>query len=578
VTGHGWARRVATTLDCAWQAGRDAWDVLGRRAREAAANPVDPVPPGLLEVPADDAAAGAVLAVRGWLRHDLGYDRVELRVGDAPAQRARLLAHPRPDLAATIDEPAAAMAGWEALVDLPRGPGPRVEELVVEALGRAGRVELGRRSVAVRPPVEARCDDPARLAVVAARAGAVAAGHRPRTGGVHLLVVTHDLGLGGGQLYLQEMLRHLLAAEDVSCTVLASVDGVLRDELEGWGARVHVTGPVPVEGLAYETRMLELAALGVTSRANVVLANTTGSFWGVDLAGRLGVPAVWSIHESFAVDHFVEVAFGTRPDAHVIDRLRGALADAAAVVFEADATRRLYEPDLGPGRSVRIDYGIDLGRIDRYRSDHGRDHVRAALGFGPDDRVLVCIGTYEPRKAQAALAVAFARAATDHPDARLALVGDNGTAYATGLHDLVDRLGLADRIHLEPVTPDIDAWYLAADGFVLASDVESLPRSMLEAMAHGVPVIVSSVFGVPEVIADGDNGLLFEPLCLASLTATMGRFLALAPDDRWRIGTHGRHHAETVRPAKYYADAYRRLCEVLVDDPRALPAEALRRP
>jgi glycosyltransferase involved in cell wall biosynthesis len=101
---------------------------------------------------------------------------------------------------------------------------------------------------------------------------------------------------------------------------------------------------------------------------------------------------------------------------------------------------------------------------------------------------------------------------------------------------------------------------------------------MLEAMAHGVPVIVSSVFGVPEVIADGDNGLLFEPLCLASLTATVGRFLALAPDDRWRIGANGRHHAETVRPAKYYADAYRRLCEVLVDDPRALPAEALRRP
>jgi D-inositol-3-phosphate glycosyltransferase len=533
-------------------------------------------PVGIVDAPDDGTDIDGVFRVRGWLRHGAGYDRVELRLDGGEPQRARVLAHPRFDLVPGSDDPTIVMAGWEALLDVPAAATGSVL-LVAEAVGPAGRFELGRRWLVATHP-DRPTPDPARLAVVRARADAVTSRHRPRAGGVHLLVVTHHLGLGGGQLYVQEMLRHVLAAEDVSCTVLAMEDGPLRDELEDWGALVHVTGPIPLDGLAYEARMLELGGVAVPTAANVVVANTTGAFWGVDLAGRLGIPAVWSIHESFAVDHFEQVAYTEPPDAHVSARLRQALAGASAVVFEAEATRRLYEPDVGPGRTVRIDYGIDLDRIDRYRRDHDRAALRAAHDVADDECLLVCIGNYEPRKSQAGLAAAFARVAGDHPDAVLALVGDTGSPYAMGLRDLVERLELGDRARLVPVTPDIDAWYLMADVFVLASDVESLPRSMLEAMAFGVPVLVTSVFGVPEVIADGHNGLLFEPLDLASLAAALDRVLRLSPDERQRIGALGREHAETVRPSKYYADAYRRLCEVLIDDPVVLPAAALARP
>jgi D-inositol-3-phosphate glycosyltransferase len=533
-------------------------------------------PVGIVDTPEDGTDIEGVFRVRGWLRHGAGYDRVELRLDGGEPQRARVLSHPRFDLVAGSDDPTIVMAGWDALLDVPPTATGSVR-LVADAVGPAGRFELGRRwLVATRPDRPA--PDPARLAVVRARADAVTSRHRPRAGGVHLLVVTHHLGLGGGQLYLQELMRHVLAAEDVSCLVLAVEDGPLRDELEGWGARVHVTGPIPRDGLAYEARMLELGCVALPSAANVVVANTTGAFWGVDLAERLGIPSVWAVHESFAVDHFEHVSYVEPPDAYVSARLRHALAGASAVVFEAEATRRLYEPDVGPGRAVRIDYGIDLQRIDRYRRDHDRAALRAAHGLAEDECLLVCIGTYEPRKSQASLATAFARVAGDHPDAVLALVGDTGSPYAIGVRDLVERLDLGDRVRLVPVTPDIDAWYLMADVFVLASDVESLPRSMLEAMAFGVPVLVTSVFGVPEVIADGHNGLLFDPLDLGSLAAALERVLRLSPDERQRVGAFGREHAETVRPSKYYADAYRRLCEVLIDDPAVLPADALAGP
>ena len=58
---------------------------------------------------------------------------------------------------------------------------------------------------------------------------------------------------------------------------------------------------------------------------------------------------------------------------------------------------------------------------------------------------------------------------------------------------------------------DTYPWYRAADLLVSASDIESLPRSVLEAMCFRVPVLATSIFGLPELISDGETGFLFEP-------------------------------------------------------------------
>jgi D-inositol-3-phosphate glycosyltransferase len=531
---------------------------------------------GWLDQPIEGAPLAApVAAVEGWLRPELGYDRVEVSIDDGPAQRARLLAVPRPGVAELVPDPSAPLAGWQVLLDVPLVDEPAAAVVTVHAIGPSGRAELGRRDVLLVPPVPPSAPDPARLAGLSARTDAVGRQHRPRTDGVHLLVATHHLGLGGGQLYLHELLKHVLSAEDVSCTVLAPDDGPLRRELESWGARVHTVGPVPHDGHAYEARMLELCHVTRATGANVVLANTVGSFWGVDLAHRCGLAAVWAVHESFAVEHFLAVAYAPPLDGAVEARLRDAFAAAEVVAFEADATRRLFEPLGDPDRFVRIDYGVDTERIARHAATTDRDVLRADLGFEADDTVLLCLGTYEPRKAQGALAVAFARVAADHPEATLALVGDTGTPFAAAVHQVVARLALGDRIRLLPITADIDAWYRVADGFVLASDVESLPRSMLEAMAHGTPVLGSAVFGVPELIADGDTGLLFEPLCLGSLTDALRRFLDLSTAERRAIGERGRKVVVDHRPSNFYADTYRSLLAALATDRTVLPRSVM---
>jgi glycosyltransferase involved in cell wall biosynthesis len=359
-------------------------------------------------------------------------------------------------------------------------------------------------------------------------------------------------------------LRHLLAPGDIECTVLSNADGVLRDELEQWGARVHVVGPVARTGADYEQRMLELALVSNLTSANVAIANTAGSFWMVDLAERLRLPNLWALHESFRLDRFVVEGLGGVDD-HVHDRFVGAFASAAAVIFEADATAQLFDHLIPAGRSRRIDYGIDVARIEAFRAEHDRAASRHAKGYTDDDVILLCLGTFEPRKAQGALCAAFARVADRFPEASLALVGDTGTPYSRALHEIVDRLGLSDRVSLVPVTPDIDDWYHIADGFVLASDVESLPRSMLEVMAFEVPVLGAAVFGVPELVTDGVHGMLFEPRCLASLTAVLDRFLTLGTSQRQELGRRARERVIPGRDSRGYAAEYRALIDGLLE-------------
>jgi len=374
---------------------------------------------------------------------------------------------------------------------------------------------------------------------------------------VNLLVATHHLGLGGGQLYLQELLRHLLLDNDVTCTVLSASDGVLRAELEELGARVHVVGMPPSSAVPYEGWLHQLAALVTTTRSNIVLANSAGSFWAIDLAARIEIPSVWAIHESFAPEVFFQVGFPSPPDERIRRRFLDAFGQAGAVVFEADATLNLFQHLIREGRGLRVDYGIDLDQVRAFEAENPRQVVRDRLGVGAGHTLLVCLGTCEPRKAQGLLATAFAQVVDEYPRAVLAMVGDRGDVYSGLIQDVVDNFGISDNVRLVAVTPDIEDWYLAADLFVLASDVESLPRSMLEAMAFGTPILGSAVFGVPEIVEDGVNGLLFDPSCVASAAQAMRRALRLSRKEREEMGEAGRALVQATRSSAHYGRAYR---------------------
>lgn len=501
---------------------------------------------GALDLPVEAAEVRGAFYVSGWARLAKGVDRVELRVDGEPVASARLLAVHRPDLEPVIADPEASLAGWEQFVPVPDGA---ADELLVEAVAmtEAGAEVLGSRTVRVDRDAP-EVDDPERVAILSARVAAAAP--RGQGDGRSVLVATHHLGLGGGQLYLQELLRHL--REGFAVTVLAAEGGVLIDELEGWGMPVHVVGHAPADGQGYEQWMRQLVGIVGPVAPDVVLANTLGCYWGIDLAARLDRGSAWAIHESFRADVFEVVGLPGTPDAHVLGRFRAAFDGVDLAIFEADATSVLFADQIDADRRRRIDYGIDIAAIVDRAGRSTRSQARGRLGLEPDATYLLCVGTVQPRKAQALLTAAFAQLADDHPEARMLFVGDYPSPYSVGLRTMIDRLGLADRVHVEPVTPDLDDWYAAADAFVMASDIESLPRSILEAMAFGLPVIAPAVFGIPELIDDGETGMLFDPASVDDTADALRRFLQLGADEQASLALRGRDLVRATRDSSGY--------------------------
>jgi D-inositol-3-phosphate glycosyltransferase len=512
---------------------------LGARAVDVQMPPVHAV----IDTPAPGhVVTDGVLRVGGWaIGRDSPVRSITIRVDGRDAGRAHIVLH-RPDL-----PPALALSGFESSVALDGVSGDvhvEVEVLTMDgARARFGPVPL----TVAAPPASA----------------AVATRRRPRRDG-DLLVVTHDLGYGGGQLWLDVLVRGLAERGRVP-TVVAPADGPLRSELEARGITVEVVGTFGYESPAeYEGRAGPLTEWARAGGFRSVLANTAGAAIGVDVADRLGIPAVWALHESFPLPVFATIM---SPHAGFVRRqLEQALDTASAVVFEADATRRMWlgycaDPVDAGARFHVVDYGIDVRRVARSRATSTKAQARRALGIAEDAQLLLCIATIEPRKAQALLLQAFAHGgvASEYPDAQLALVGDNGGPYSDGVRRIVESHGLDGRVHVHATTGDIDPWYLAADAFVLPSSIESMPRTLLEAAAFELPAVATAVFGVPEVFDDGTSAVLVEHADVASLADGLRRMLRMSPAQRARMGAEACAATQHRLDPAGYVDAFEKL-------------------
>jgi glycosyltransferase involved in cell wall biosynthesis len=249
-----------------------------------------------------------------------------------------------------------------------------------------------------------------------------------------------------------------------------------------------------------------------------------------------------------------------------------ALGTCAAVVFEAAATRALYARHTKPGAAIVVQYGISTREIRDYCVSTDRQAAREQLGLTGFRRVLLVMGSIEPRKWQTMIALAFWQIASAHPDTALVFVGGGDTPYARGLTDYLRHVGLNQQVRVEPVVADTYPWYRAADALICASDVESLPRSVLEAMAFGLPVAAASVFGLPELITDGETGLLFEGADLQAATAAFDRLLSMSPEELAAIAGNGQRHVlENHDSAGYAARFAELLHEISGRAPASIP-------
>ncbi|MFW6162715.1 MAG: glycosyltransferase family 4 protein [Planctomycetota bacterium] len=137
-----------------------------------------------------------------------------------------------------------------------------------------------------------------------------------------------------------------------------------------------------------------------------------------------------------------------------------------------------------------------------------RGRLRAELGLG-DAPALSVVSRLHPDKGIQDLLRATAGLRADFPALRLLVVGDG--AYRSSLEQQTGRLGLEDAVLFTGFRTDVNDLLRAADVFVLPSYHENMPYGVLEAMAAGLPVVATAVGGVPEVVVDGETGILVPP-------------------------------------------------------------------
>jgi glycosyltransferase involved in cell wall biosynthesis len=483
----------------------------------------------VIDWPTPEVAESGVVEINGWaLFPDGPTARVELLLDGEAIGRARL-GSPRPDLAAIWDLPDAGVSGFTLSADLTdREPLARASLSAVAISASGERHEIGPVSfelLAEHAPEEQASPTPIRS--------------RNSDGGPpNVLVYTHQLLIGGAQLYLNDLLRQMTEDGLAAFTVITAVDGPLRRPLEELGIDVHISSPVPDDDLAArleQVEELEAWARGRGFEVAFVNTATTLALTGVMLAERLKIPAVWSIHESQRPP-----VLWSRVHPELRHRGEAALKGASSLVFEADATRRLFEPYAKSNTCVTLPYGLDLEPIENARRGLDKAAARAERGVPADGVALVCVGTIEPRKAQVPLAQAFGQIADRHPQARLFFVGGREDEQTATLGRYIEAAGLGDRIEIVPITPDVQPWYGVADFLVCPSDLESLPRTVLEAMAWEIPVLATDVFGLSELIEDGRTGWLCEARDLAALSAALDRVLATGPEERRAVGADAR--------------------------------------
>ena len=174
--------------------------------------------------------------------------------------------------------------------------------------------------------------------------------------------------------------------------------------------------------------------------------------------------------------------------------------------------------------------GVDLAR---FRGPVDRAAVRAGLSIGPEDAVLITVGEHSERKNHETVIAAAAPIEGAH--VLFCGVGDRQAA----LEKQARELDMEGRVHFLGFRKDIPALLAASDVFVFPSLQEGLPVAQMEAMAAGLPCVVSDVRGNNDLIAPGEGGFLRAPRDVSGFTQDIARLLA-DPALRARMGERNR--------------------------------------
>jgi glycogen(starch) synthase len=164
-----------------------------------------------------------------------------------------------------------------------------------------------------------------------------------------------------------------------------------------------------------------------------------------------------------------------------------------------------------PADKIRVIHnGVDTRK---FQPAADKRKIKAALGLNPDDLAIVSVGRLYARKGLFTLIESMPAITKRYPNAKFIISGKGQSDEMHKLNTHAERLGVKGNIVFIGYTPDkeLPKLYQAADVFAFSTFYEHHPFAVLEALATGLPVVTTTVGGIPETIENGKNGFLVEP-------------------------------------------------------------------
>lgn len=362
---------------------------------------------------------------------------------------------------------------------------------------------------------------------------------------IHALIST--LTWGGAEMLLADFAAGARSAHiELSVGYLQEVDGSPA------AARLRDAGIepclVPITGLLNPRDLMRVRRHLVDMQPDLLHTHLGNADLMGGLAARsLGLPVVSTIHVM-------------EWDAERRERVKARLMDlarrhcSAAVITVSDRARAALL-DAGYGRGVRlvtVHNGVDADP----EPGKGRE-VRAELGLDADDLVVTMVSVLREGKGHEVAIEAFRGLRRQRPNLRLLIVGDG--PRRDHVHRMARELGRAAVLagHRDDVLNVLDA----SDVLLHPSHADAFPTALLEAFAASVPVVATAVGGIPEIVTDGETGVL---VAAPPRSEAVARALERVLDDRplrRRLGAAGRGRFEAEFSAQRWAQRTREVYE-----------------
>lgn len=344
----------------------------------------------------------------------------------------------------------------------------------------------------------------------------------------HIAHLINGLGRGGAEKLLPDLIRHGAEKSRYAVGYFLPWKDALAPELAELGASVTCFDAGSRGALLLRVR--RVAAWLRRERADILHAHLPLAGVVGRLAGRwAGVPVVYTEHNLQERYH----PWTRRLNAWTWRLQERVIAVSGEVAHSID--RHLAQ-------RVPVDVvqnGIAVERFSRYPVD--RPRIRQTLGLPPEAQVVGTVAVFRSQKRLDHWLQTAALVRARHPEAHFLLVGDG--PLRADLESTARRLELTDSVVWPGLCQDVRPYLAAMDVYLMSSAFEGLPLALLEAMAMELPVVATSVGGIPEVVVEEETGHLTPPGQPARLAAAVARLLEDPPRGR-RLGEAGRRRVE----------------------------------